>query len=90
MGCSYLKGEPKGGITPRRQARMFYVLVLHRLRRPHLRLAAEPSGIAQIRAGTLDDTTWLTPVAHMFMRSAEPWIQPAANAECHEMQPSDF
>lgn len=43
-----------------------------------------------IRAGTLDDTTWLTPVAHMFMRSAQPWIQPAAKAECHEMQPSDF
>ena len=42
-----------------------------------------------IRAGTLDDTTWLIPVGHLFTRSAQPWVQPA-NAECHEMQPSDF
>ena len=43
-----------------------------------------------IRAGTLDDTTWLVPVAHMFMKSAQPWVLPAANAECHEIGPSDF
>ena len=43
-----------------------------------------------IRAGTLDDTTWLTPVAHMFTRSAQPWVQRATKAECHEMQPADF
>jgi hypothetical protein len=43
-----------------------------------------------IRAGTLDDTGWLTPVAQMFMKSAQPWIQPAAGAECHEIGPDDF
>jgi hypothetical protein len=43
-----------------------------------------------IRAGTLDDTKWLTPIAHMFTRSAQGWIEPAAGAECHEMQPADF
>lgn len=43
-----------------------------------------------IRAGTLDDTKWLVPVAHMFMRSAQPWIQAAPNAECHEIGPDDF
>jgi hypothetical protein len=43
-----------------------------------------------IRAGTLDDTKWLTPIAHMFTRSAQPWIQPATNAECHEIGPDDF
>jgi hypothetical protein len=43
-----------------------------------------------IRAGTLDDTTWLVPVAHMFMKSAQPWVLPAANAECHEIGPGDF
>ena len=43
-----------------------------------------------LRAGTLDDTGWLVPVAHMFMKSAQPWIQPAANAECHEVGPDDF
>ena len=51
-----------------------------------------------LRAGTLDDTSWLAPVAHMFMRSAQPWvvpwvaprISPAADAECHEVGPADF
>ena len=37
-----------------------------------------------IRAGTLDDTTWLVPLAHTFLKSAQPWVLPAANAECHD------
>jgi hypothetical protein len=43
-----------------------------------------------LRAGTLDDTGWLMPIAHMFMQSAQPWILPAAGAECHDIGPSDF
>jgi hypothetical protein len=43
-----------------------------------------------LRAGTLDDTTWLVPIAHMYTRSAQPWVAPAANAECHEIGPDDF
>jgi hypothetical protein len=46
--------------------------------------------IVNLRAGTLDDTTWLVPVAHMFMKSAQAWVQPAADAECHEIVPKDF
>jgi hypothetical protein len=26
----------------------------------------------------------------MYMRSAQPWVQPAADAECHEIAPNDF
>lgn len=57
------------------------------------RIYGERKGRAEtvnVRAGTLDDTTWLTPVAHMFTRSAQPWVQPAAGAECYEIGPSDF
>ena len=43
-----------------------------------------------VRAGTLDETGWLNPVAHMFMASAQPWVLPANGAECHEMSPPDF
>jgi len=43
-----------------------------------------------VRAGTLDDTTWLLPVAHIFLRSAQPWVLPAADAECHEIGPDDY
>ena len=43
-----------------------------------------------VRAGTLDDTTWLKPVAHFFTRSAQRWVQPAADAICYETQPTDI
>ena len=43
-----------------------------------------------IRAGTLDDTKWLTPVAHIFLRSAQPWVKSADGAECQDEEPSDF
>jgi len=46
--------------------------------------------IVNVRAGTLDETSWLVPVSHMYLKSAQPWVQPAANAECHEIGPSDF
>jgi hypothetical protein len=46
--------------------------------------------IVNLRAGTLDDTAWLVPVAHMFMKSAQAWVQPADDAECHEIGPKDF
>ena len=51
--------------------------------------AGRPETI-NIRAGTLDDTTWLVPIAHMFMRSAQSWTLPAADAECHVIGPEDF
>jgi hypothetical protein len=57
------------------------------------RIYGERAGRPQtmnLRAGTLDDTSWLVPVAHMFMSSAQPWITPAPNAECHETGPADF
>ncbi len=43
-----------------------------------------------VRAGTLDDTRWLAPVAHMFMASAQGWLLPADGAECHDGSPGDF
>jgi hypothetical protein len=43
-----------------------------------------------IRAGTLDDTTWLRPAAHIFMRSAQPWESFADDAVCFETAPGDF
>ncbi len=51
--------------------------------------ASRPESI-NIRAGTLDDTKWLVPIAHMFMKSAQPWVSPAIDAECFEIGPDDF
>jgi hypothetical protein len=46
--------------------------------------------LMNLRAGTLDDTGWLTPAAHMFMRSAQAWVKPADGVECFEEGPSDY
>jgi hypothetical protein len=46
--------------------------------------------IVNVRAGTLDDTSWMVPAAHLFVRSAQAWVQPAVDADCYETQPEDF
>ena len=43
-----------------------------------------------LRAGTLDDTSWLVPAAHFFTRSAQSWLQPAPGAACFETQPDGW
>jgi hypothetical protein len=43
-----------------------------------------------VRAGTLDDTAWLTPIAHMFTRSAQGWLVPPEGVECFDTAPKDF
>lgn len=46
-----------------------------------------------LRAGTLDDTSWLSPAAHIFMRSAQAWdaeAQQGAAIACFETMPNDF
>lgn len=59
------------------------------------RIYGERTGRAEIvnvRAGTLDDTSWLVPAAHFFTRSAsaQPWVQPLAGATCFETQPDGW
>ena len=57
------------------------------------RLFGEREGrdeILSVRAGTLDDTSWMVPAAHFYTRSAQPWFKPADGAECFEEQPHDF
>jgi hypothetical protein len=49
---------------------------------------ARPDIIA-VRAGTLDDASWLRPVAHVYMRSAQAW-EHISGAECFEVMPKDF
>lgn len=56
------------------------------------RIYGERSGrpaTMNLRAGTLDDTRWLAPIAHIFWGSAQGWAQAAPSAECFEAAP-DF
>jgi hypothetical protein len=43
-----------------------------------------------VRAGMLDDTSWLVPVAHLFMRSAQRWERVGGEAECFDALPEDW
>lgn len=46
--------------------------------------------IIAVRAGTLDDTSWLRPMAHIYLRSAQAWERIPNNAECFDIAPKDF
>ena len=46
-------------------------------------------GILVLRPGTLDDTTWLDPVAHIWTRSAQPWVALPKGAHVFATQPDD-
>jgi hypothetical protein len=50
----------------------------------------EGSQVAIIRPGTLDDTSWLKPVAHLWTRSAQPWFAFPEGVRKYEQQPPDF
>jgi hypothetical protein len=54
------------------------------------RLWSEPArhpGFAVLRPGTLDDTSWLEPVAHVWTRSAQPWFRFPPGVTTHDSQP---
>ncbi len=49
--------------------------------------AAPGEMIRRVRAGTLDDTSWLRPTAHFWTRSKQPWVMLPAGDEIFETQP---
>jgi hypothetical protein len=57
--------------------------------RAHGRRNVRPD-VVVVRAGTLDDTSWLRPIAHVYLRSAQAWERIPNNAECFETRPADF
>ena len=39
------------------------------------KIGTEPPGyVRNVRAGTLDDTSWVRPTIHMYVRSKQPWL----------------
>lgn len=47
-------------------------------------------GVLSIKPGTLNDTKWLRPVAHVWSEQAQPWVE--AEADCLQFpgNPDDF
>jgi hypothetical protein len=46
-------------------------------------------GVIRVRAGTLDDTTWLRPTRHIWTRSKQPWVTFGDGDETFEEQPPE-
>ena len=48
------------------------------------------SAFLNIKPGTLDDTSWLRPVAHAWTGSAQGWVALGGDTLVYEGQPEDF
>jgi hypothetical protein len=46
-------------------------------------------GVVRVRAGTLDDTSWLRPTRHIWTRSKQSWVTFAEGDETFEGQPPE-
>lgn len=47
-------------------------------------------GVLSLRAGTLDDTSWVEPVADTWLRSKQPWVQVSESRLAFEKGPEDY
>jgi hypothetical protein len=47
-------------------------------------------GVLSLRAGTLDDTSWIEPVGDIWTRSAQPWVSLPPGRLRTERQPTDY
>jgi hypothetical protein len=45
--------------------------------------------VVALQAGTLDDTSWLTPIAHIFVSRAQPWVEIPGDVLVYEREPED-
>lgn len=56
----------------------------------HIHHQADRSpGQISLKPGTLDDTSWLRPSHHVFLRSAQPWVVIPEDAQGFETVPAD-
>jgi hypothetical protein len=50
----------------------------------------EAKRVLSLRAGTLDDTSWVEPVGDIWTRSAQPWVKFIEGGLRAEKQPTDY
>ena len=55
---------------------------------PHPGATPEDLVVRRVRAGTLDDTSWLRPTAHFWTRSKQPWVVLPESDQIFAMQPT--
>jgi hypothetical protein len=52
-------------------------------------VASMRSDQISLKPGTLDDTSWLQPTQHLFLRSAQPWVPIPTDVDVSDTAPSD-
>ena len=53
--------------------------------------SSDEEGILSVKGGSLDEIHTLSPIAHIWTRSAQPWIlQLIAEEVCYETEPENF
>jgi hypothetical protein len=45
---------------------------------------------ASLKAGSLDDTSWLVPAGHIWTRSKQKWVTISRDSLAYDAQPEDF
>ncbi len=53
-------------------------------------LPSRDTAIAVLKPGTLDDTSWLRPVGHIWTKSAQPWVEIDAGLVTYAGQAPDW
>jgi hypothetical protein len=46
-------------------------------------------GLRCVQGGLFDDTSWITPCAHLWTRSAQPWVAIPSDVPTYATQPED-
>lgn len=88
-GLEFLAGEPLviERLLPNGQKH-----ISHLCSACHSRISTRREGTSHVilRAGTLDDTAWLRPVAQIWTSSAQPWALVKEDILSYEGQPEDY
>lgn len=53
-------------------------------------VGSDDEAIVSVKAGSLDDRSWLVPAGHIWTRSAQSWIELPAGTLRYEAQPPDM
>ena len=48
------------------------------------------TGVLSLRGGTFDDTSWIRPAGHIWVKSAQPWIKFEKDDILCDKQPADY
>ena len=100
LGVCAVDGRPKGALELLRGEPRRYAVTSSDGRQKNGRFCGECSTrlwgeplkfpqVAVLQPGTLDDTSWLWPIGHIWTRSAQPWISIPKDTLNFEGQPED-